>query len=244
MKQNEYYTMFAVEDSHFWYRGMKQITSTLIKSNFKKNQKYKILDAGCGTGAGMIALSKFGEVAGVDYSPLAIELCKKRGLKKVSVASIEKLPFKNSSFDLVISSDVLGQMEVNQDMTAINEFYRVLKPEGILILRTAAFNWLYSYHDRAVHTKHRYTDNELKALLKKGKFKIIKTTYANMFLFPISFILRIASNFLKIEPKNSDVKPLNPIINQLFYFPFFIENQLIKRGSLPFGLSIIMVGKK
>ena len=65
--------------------------------------KGRVLDVGCGAGRHSLYLQKKGfAVLGIDVSPLAIKVCRLRGLKKARVMSIEKMNFKPSSFDSVI----------------------------------------------------------------------------------------------------------------------------------------------
>ncbi len=63
----------------------------------------RVLDIGCGGGRHSIYLQNKGfNVLGTDVSPLALKVCKLRGLKKTKLASIDKLNFKPNSFDTII----------------------------------------------------------------------------------------------------------------------------------------------
>jgi SAM-dependent methyltransferase len=65
--------------------------------------KGRVLDVGCGAGRHSLYLQNKGfDILGIDNSPLAIEVCKLRGLKKAKVMSIEEVNFKPSSFDTII----------------------------------------------------------------------------------------------------------------------------------------------
>ncbi len=65
--------------------------------------KGRVLDIGCGAGRHSLYLQKKGfDVLGIDNSPLAVKVCKLRGLKKAKVMSIEEANFKPSSFDSII----------------------------------------------------------------------------------------------------------------------------------------------
>ena len=65
--------------------------------------KGKVLDVGCGAGRHSLYLQGKGfDVLGTDSSPLAIEICKLRGLKNAKVMAIEDLDFKPNSFDTII----------------------------------------------------------------------------------------------------------------------------------------------
>lgn len=65
--------------------------------------KGKVLDIGCGAGRHSLYVQKKGfDVLGIDNSPLAIKICRLRGLKKADVVSIEEANFKSGSFDSVL----------------------------------------------------------------------------------------------------------------------------------------------
>ncbi len=65
--------------------------------------KGRVLDIGCGAGRCSLYLQKKGfDVTGIDNSPLAIRVCKMRGLKKAKLVAVEDLNFKSNSFDTII----------------------------------------------------------------------------------------------------------------------------------------------
>lgn len=245
MNDNEYQTMFEVENTHFWYKGMRKISKILLDKYISKKTQYKILDAGCGTGGNMSFLRRYGHVRGIDISSQAIQFCKRRGLRNIYIGSIDHIPFSSNSFDIITCFDVLGQKDVSNDLIAVQEFYRVLKPGGILLIRVAAYTGLYSYHDIAVHTERRYGAKTLIELLKKGNFQIKKITYANTFFFPIIALFRLFYRFFSQKDKyNSDVRKINSLLNKILYYPLWIESKIIKYISIHYGLSLIGVAKK
>ena len=64
----------------------------------------RVLDVGCGAGRHALYLQKKGlAVTGIDTSPLAIKICKLRGLKNARVLSFDQVgKFRDNSFDTVI----------------------------------------------------------------------------------------------------------------------------------------------
>lgn len=245
MEIREYKVMYEVEDSHFWYKGMRKITKTLFDKYLPKNKQLKILDAGCGTGRNILFLKNYGQVFGFDISPHAIKYCKKRGLKNIKEGSVDRIPFNNNSFDLITCFDVLYHKQVENYKKVIGEFYCVLKPGGVLFVRVPAFQFLMSGHDTAVHTKHRFHKTELKDILLSQHFRILKISYINTLLFPFAAIRRILKRFIIIETdKKSDVKKINPVLNFFLQFPLYLESNLIKYIDFPFGLSLIAMVKK
>jgi SAM-dependent methyltransferase len=100
-----------------------------------------ILDLGCG--GGRHYFTKFGTVVGVDP---VLDLLKeaKHIYNEVFHASGFKLPFRDGTFDFVVSSDVIGHIPTENKDTMFGEMYRVLKPGGqtVHVIETDGKNWL------------------------------------------------------------------------------------------------------
>ena len=243
MKAQEYQRIFELEEKHWWYLGMREISLALLSQVLAPQKSLKILDAGCGTGGMMHVLSQFGQVSGFDVSPEAIKFCHARNLKKVNLASVEKIPFNNDSFDLVTSFDVLYHQRVKNDRLAVAEFFRILKPGGYLLLRVPAYDWLRGKHDEVVATKHRYTKGELVQKVKETGFKIKRATYANTTLLPTMLLKRVSEKFLP-QGENSDLSLPPSLVNEIFKNILYFEAKIISKFNLPFGLSLFVLAKK
>lgn len=75
----------------------------LVEQKAMEFVKGRVLDIGCGAGRHSLYLQqKRFDVLGIDSSPLAIKICKLRGLKKAEVMSLEEVNFKPNSFDTII----------------------------------------------------------------------------------------------------------------------------------------------
>lgn len=72
-----------------------------------------------------------------------------------------KLPYDNESFDAVICNQVLEH--VKKPWICVNEFYRVLKSDGILILSSP---FIYQEHNHPIDN-WRFTPNGLKILCEE-----------------------------------------------------------------------------
>ena len=162
MNFEEYEVMYQVEDHHWWYLGMEQITCRVLERYLPRTRSaLKILDAGCGTGAVMKYLCPYGAVTGFDFSAEALRFSQKRAHTRLAQASVLEIPFASNRFDLIVSFDVICEMGVN-DEQALLEFWRILKPGGLVMLRLPAYDWLHGKHDVATHISHRYTRGEIK----------------------------------------------------------------------------------
>lgn len=63
----------------------------------------RVLDIGCGAGRHALYLQgKSLDVTGIDESPLAIRVCRERGLKRARVASITRIPANLGVFDTIL----------------------------------------------------------------------------------------------------------------------------------------------
>jgi SAM-dependent methyltransferase len=245
MEKKEYEILYNIEDEYWWFVGLRDLVfSSLVEfeANIRKNSR--VLDAGCGTGAVLERLKDYGEAYGIDLSEEAIRFCKLRGLRNVIKASITDIPCVNDFFNVVTSLDVLYHMQVEDDLTALKELYRVLKDRGILILNLPAYNFLRSRHDEAIHTSHRDLRSEVRKKVEKAGFHIAKITYRNSFLFPIFLIIRLLEKPKKRKNAKSDLRSLPDFLNRLLIKILFFENGLLNKVNLPFGLSIFCVAKK
>jgi ubiquinone/menaquinone biosynthesis C-methylase UbiE len=245
MEPQEYELMFKVEMAHWWYLGMEKLTRAVLSQPHSVNSTSSVLDAGCGTGAAMSTyLADYGSVTGIDVSRPALGFCRKRSLTSLSLASVSNIPFPSESFDLVTSFDVLYEKAVLNDLVALTEFYRVLRPGGLTLLRLPAYDWLRGEHDRAIHTARRYTVPQVKRLLVESGFEPLRVTYANTFLFPLALVKRLLERIFPPVPSSSDLSVNVGMLNGLFKHILASEAFFVARIGLPFGLSVIALARK
>ena len=101
--------------------------------------KGRVLDIGCGAGRHSLHLQKNGfDVIGIDNSPLAIKVCKLRGLKKAKVMSIEDIDFKPNSFDTIImmgnNFGLFGSFKKARRL--LKRFHKMTSKNAIIIAET------------------------------------------------------------------------------------------------------------
>lgn len=151
----------------------------------------------------------------------------------------------SGSVDLVTSFEVLYHLDVRSEAAALNELARVLKPGGHLLLRLPAYDWLRSQHDRAVHTRHRFTRPEVRRLARAAGLEVVRASYANSALFPAAAGARLAERVVKpsatAEPL--DHPPSAPV-NALLTRVLAAEGWLAAGPGLPFGLSVLVLARK
>jgi len=241
----EYEKMYNLEDSYWWFVGKRRIAQNLIEEFVPLNQREAILDVGCGTGATMCFLDRYGRAYGIDIRETALCFCQERALERLSRASALRLPFADSTFSLITTFDVLYHEEVVDDLTALREFHRVCKEGGSVLISEPAFSFLWSWHDVAYHGKRRYVASELKSKLEQAGFQVVKLSYSNALLFPFTFAFRMWKRFSKPSPEDhSDLKPLNPHLNKALLAVYNLEASLVRKTRLPVGSSVVCVARK
>lgn len=99
---------------------------------------------------------------------------------------VTRLPFEDNTFDCIVTSEVLEHIQ--DDVTAIHEFHRVLKPGGTLAATVPTWfpekiNWMLSdeYHaPKSVGGHVRiYSATELKAKLRTAGFTVRHSHHAH-----------------------------------------------------------------
>jgi SAM-dependent methyltransferase len=239
----EYGRMFEAEERQWWYAGTRSIAFALLDRARAGagSEAARFLDAGCGTGNNLLHLGRRGRAVGIDLSEEAMRFCRTRGVAVVR-GSVLSLPFSNGSFDAVTSFDVIYHRWVVDDRAAVAEMARVLKPGGLLLVRVPAFKALWGAHDEAVHSRQRYTAGELEALFRAGGVEPLRTTYCNFFLFPLLLLRRTLDR--AADRHGSDVQFLPAPLEAAFRALLEIEARLVRIVSLPFGTSVVTLGRK
>jgi ubiquinone/menaquinone biosynthesis C-methylase UbiE len=97
----------------------------------------KVLEIGCGNGKNMLYRSDL-DWSGIDISSEMVTICKSKNLNVIE-ASMTNIPFPDEIFDgcLVIAS--YHHLNNEEDrIKALNEFYRILKINGKIIIQVWA----------------------------------------------------------------------------------------------------------
>lgn len=241
MNVEEYKKMYRLEIRHWWFLAKQKFITTV----FPKLKQPQILDIGAGTGGTTKFLRQYGEVIGLEANKIAIDFARKRKLKIIK-GSADKLPFKKNTFDVVCFFDVLYHQQID-DVQALQEAYRVLKPGGWLIVTDCAFEFLRGPHDVAVKARERYTKSELVDKIEKAGFSVKKASYIFWLVFPLTVVKRLIDQFqAKFSNKKafSDVEAVPTIINNLLLAICNFEAKLLSYVNFPWGSSIIIKAKK
>jgi ubiquinone/menaquinone biosynthesis C-methylase UbiE len=157
--------------------------------------KERVLDVGCGKGIFLARIRKTYKVkgVGVDLSPKSIAQAKRWSEPDLvfQVAEATKLPFKNQTFDYVLSFDTLEHIQ--DQKKALSEMVRVLKDRGKLLIYTINKNQAFTWHfwlkkigvpigQRAAHNSALFLDpGWIRKELEKLGIKIKRLELFNSF---------------------------------------------------------------
>jgi 2-polyprenyl-3-methyl-5-hydroxy-6-metoxy-1,4-benzoquinol methylase len=102
-----------------------------------------LLDAGCGTGwFSRAACERKSLVTSMDLGERLLAKVKDKCRSARVIGSILQIPFRDNTFDYVVSSEVIEHTPA--PYAALHELHRVLKPGGKLVLSTPNRLWYWS----------------------------------------------------------------------------------------------------
>lgn len=239
MRADEIDKMHQLEENHWWFQGKKLLVFNALESSTIPEGQY--LDIGCGTGMFMREMGKERFACGLDISLQALSYCQKDGVRNLVNASCDSLPFSDNAFALISLLDIVEHAP--DDRAVLKEVYRICRPGGVVLVTVPAFMLLWSSHDVANHHKRRYTRKELASLCHTSGFTLERITYTNFFIF-LPVLLR-RTIFKKLRSRgDSDLKAVPQILNRLLKWFYKVEAAYVRRASLPWGVSLLMMLRK
>jgi len=131
-----------------------------------------VLDAGSGTGNLSVLIEKTGaRVVGIDFSNVGVSIHK----RKIPNADVrigdltQPLPFPDNHFDKICSNNVIYTIPIEKRPNLFKEFYRVLKPGGVIVISNIhkSFSPSRIYTD---HVRREFMQNPLASAYRLVKF--------------------------------------------------------------------------
>src|SRR5690606_20111096 len=92
----------------------------------------------------------------------------------------------DESFDAVVSMDVVVHLPRGAEGAAFGEFARVLRPGGLLVIRTSALDVLRSRHSEFAQERQRFTRRRLIEAVSRHGIRPLRCSYANSLLMPVA----------------------------------------------------------
>lgn len=171
----------------------------------------------------------------MDISEPAVELARSRGVRARVVGPLETFA---TGYDAAVAFDVLEH--VRDDAELMRRLVASVAPGGVVAVAVPAFEFLWSPMDAAIGHHRRYRVGDVVSLMRAAGLTVEHATYFNCVLFPFIALMRA----LGVGAAGGDVDlppaPLNAALRRLFSW----ERAFVTSRSAPFGVSLMVVGRK
>lgn len=230
----------------------------------KMRKKSKVLEIGCGQGLFLARIvEQYGLYGvGIDISSKSIDFARSHySAKNISykVGSGTKIPFKDGSFDYVISFDVFEHIE--EQKKNISEMMRVLAPRGKLLIYTLnkdyrfTLDWIWQklgidIFSRAAHDPKLFVSPEwLKREINKKGGRVVSLNLFDAFfnlaldeLIMIFVLFSSRAGLFKNKALGNIFLIFSNLISGLFFSVFsFLDSPWLSKG---YSLSFAVIAEK
>ncbi len=232
------------EKKHWWFRTRRKVVRDILKYS-KLDFNSSIFEIGCGTGGNLKYLfNGYNKIIGIDISKYAIKIAKLRNPKaKLIIGDANNLKNIKVSADLVVFLDVLCTKNILNVKNVLIESRKILKNNGYLLISEPAFNLLKGKHSKSVEQVRRFNLKEIEKEITACGYELVRSNYWGFSIFFFMLFKRtIIDSFLFKEEQNEFL--ITRFINKIFFSFQKLELFLFQRLKLPFGSSIIILGKK
>lgn len=218
MNAEEYLKLDQLEKEHWFYAGKREIVRYWIYKMQPPRPDSVLVDCGAGTGQFAAEMSAFCRVLAVDDHDESLAIAaSKLGSSSVTRGSATALPLLDKSTDYLTALDVLEH--VADDKGAMQEFARVLKPGGILIITVPALPALWSDWDVSLHHFRRYGRKGWLELIDHADFTVEHWNFVNVLALPLVYLSRKFRAIVPTQHRAEDSIPpgwLNALLKKSF----------------------------
>ncbi len=214
-----------------------RVASNWLIANGDFNKEKKVLNIACNNGETAISLAtKFGcQVTGIDLDEEMLRAAshsiaeneKLKDLKELITfvqGDIIKLPFEDNQFDIIVNDVMLTLLPIEIKQQALTEYFRVLKPNGLLLThdimleaKNNAEDVISELEEVINATIAPLTKSEWKDTFKQSGFRNVETFSGEISLFSakglvdykgLAGVLKIMGSALKSKNHTSFIKML------------------------------------
>ena len=233
------------ERNHFWFHGFRASFRPVLQEIAAGRRDLRLLDCGCGTGYNLQQLLRpYGRAFGFDLSEDAMRRGREARLP-IARGNMHHIPFCSNMCDVVTSFDAL--QSVPDDRAALREIARVLKPGGYAVLNVTALEFLRGDHSDVWGELRRYTPRMAEELLADAGLQPVRIAFVFASILPMVLAIRLAQRMLSVfrgPSGEEDLRVPAAPVNTALAWLVRGEAALARRIPMPFGSSLMIVGRK
>lgn len=153
-------------------------------------------------------------------------------------------PLPDQSVDVLIMLNVLEHIE--DDIGALKKAFKLLKPDGFLVIEVPAGPHLYDAYDAELHHFRRYSAVELKQKLNGAGFRIARQSHLGFVLYPAFVAIKLLNKWLPARRKKTVVRgqAASTSASLLVRMAMRVESNYLANFRLPFGIRALAVARR
>jgi SAM-dependent methyltransferase len=249
MDAAEYANIAALERTHWYYAGKRQLVREWIQRVRPPGRADLLLDCGAGTGLFAEEMAAQCRVMVLDDHEEALRLLRAR-FRPEQILSLagDQVPLPDASLEYVTALDVLEH--VPDDAAVVRGFHRLLKPGGLAVVTVPASMALWSDWDVALHHFRRYDRAQLETLFPLAQWEVVQSNYTNVLVYPAVWAVRRWRAWR--QGKETQGRPAAAVRSEDKIPPRWL-NALLRatfvalarsRVPFPFGVSLLLVARR
>ena len=237
----------SVSDNHPLDIASRKNAINQVK-HFSVSQSSVIMEIGCSSGfliKDLVKAFPSSLVIGVDVVKkplykLAVDL---PGIPLIRF-DLLRCPLPDKIIDVLIMLNVLEH--INNDVSALENAFALLKPGGILIIEVPAGPFLYDKYDSELYHFRRYSAHQLKHKLIEVGFEVVMISHLGFVLYPAFVVIKLLNKWLPANRKVSVVRDQASKTqkNLLVKWAIDFESKYFANVSLPWGIRVLSVVRR
>jgi SAM-dependent methyltransferase len=212
-----------------------------------------IVDVGCSTGYLLEDLRNAypaARLSGLDFIYSGLRQAHENLPRALLVqADAQAIPLATRSADAIVSANLLEH--VPDDVEALRQMYKVMKPGAPLLIVVPAGRQLYDYYDRFLHHQRRYGRGELASKARLVGFEVQDDIYLGTLVYPAFWLVKKRNRLFRDSlsgealERQVSIDIANTKDSRLGQWSVGLERLLISRSvKLGFGVRELVVLKR
>jgi SAM-dependent methyltransferase len=210
-----------------------------------------VLEVGCSSGFLLPLMCQslpYATIIGSDFVRGPLEALASR-LPSVPLLQFDlvECPLPSASLDAVVLLNVLEHIE--DDVAAIRQIARLLKPGGIAVIEVPAGPDLFDLYDRQLMHFRRYRMKDLTSKLRSANLTILDRSHLGFFFYPMFWLVK---KWSRLQPPKSAAGQEKAVAarisagrsSPLLHGLMNLEAALRNRVYFPFGIRCLVTCRK